>query len=128
MNNVITHEEQAIRTKEFANVLKNNTPLEKLVWVWNEYTDNVRSDDWVFESLEDIADILNDDPVAFAQRVYFGDVQSWNDKYFCFNGYANIVSFNYGTDKNCPIDFDQLAEWLVADEYELYQEFIANNY
>lgn len=41
-----------------------------------------------------------------------------NDDYFVFNGYGHAVSFSYQLvqDDNCPIDIEELAQWIVDNE------------
>ena len=48
--------------------------------------------------------------------VFFGKVQSWNDRFFCLNGYGNIDGFSRLTDALCPIDFDLLAAQIIKNE------------
>ena len=46
-----------------------------------------------------------------------------NDDYFVFNGYGHAVSFSYQLvqDDNCPIDIEELAQWIVdSDSYSDY--------
>jgi hypothetical protein len=80
----------------------------------NEYAS---ADDFIYNSVEDIADVfVSDDRTAIARMVFFGNVQSWNDRFFCLNGCANIDSFNHLTDDASPVDFDLLAKQVIEDE------------
>ena len=84
------------------------------------HNEHAPADDYVYTSIEDIADVFaTDDPVAIARMVFFGNVQSWNARFFCLNGYGNIDSFNSLTDDLCPIDpidFDLLAKQIIEHE------------
>ena len=85
--------------------------------VANVHNEHAPADDYVYTSIEEIADVFaTDDPTVIARMVYFGNVQSWNDRYFCLNGYGNIDSFNNVTDALCPVDFKLLAEQIIEHE------------
>lgn len=46
-----------------------------------------------------------------------------NDDYFVFNGYGHACSFSYQLvqDENCPIDIEEIAQWIVDnDSYSEY--------
>lgn len=96
--------------------LQNEATSNDLLTWWNEYDEEIDGDSQILTSLEAWAEILDDEPVEFAQRVYFGDVQSWNDNYFWLNGYANFESCSSLTSDRSPIDFDALADWLMEEQ------------
>lgn len=96
--------------------LKNKADDTAVVNVHNEHA----PDSYIYKSIEDIADVVadviaTDDPTTLARMVFFGDVKSWNDNFFCLDGYANIYSFNWLTDRLCPIDFDWLAAKIIKE-------------
>ena len=96
--------------------LKNEADDTAVIGLHNEHAS---ADDYVYTSIEDIADVFaTDDPTKtkIARMVYFGNVQSWNDRFFCLNGYGNIDSFSHLTDARCPIDFKLLAEQIIDNE------------
>ena len=96
--------------------LKNKADDKDVVNVHNEYAP---ADDFIYSSIEDIADVFAaDDPTKtkIARMVYFGNVQSWYDRFFRLDGYGNIYSFNNVTDIFCPIDFKLLAEQIIENE------------
>ena len=94
--------------------LKNEADDTDVVELYNEYAS---ADDYVYTSIEEIADVLaTDDLTAIARMVFFGDVESWYDRYFCLDGYANIYSFGSLTDGRSPIDFDWLAAQIIENE------------
>lgn len=94
---------------------------DDLVVLWNDFCDG---GDYIYLGVEAMADLYSE-PLEFARAVYFGDVQNWADDYACFNGYGNIVSFNYWDDKNSPIDLDTLAAWLEENDHKVYQNWVA---
>ena len=96
--------------------LKNEADDTAVIGLHNEHAP---ADDYVYTSIEDIADVFAaDDPTKtkIARMVYFGNVQSWYDRFFRLDGYGNIYSFNNVTDIFCPIDFKLLAEQIIENE------------
>ena len=96
--------------------LKNKADDTAVIGLHNEYAP---ADDYVYTSIEDIADVFAaDDPTKtkIARMVFFGNVQSWYDRFFRLDGYGNIYSFNNVTDILCPVDFDWLAEQIIENE------------
>ena len=82
------------------------------------HNEHAPTDDYVYTSIEDIADVFAaDDPTKtkIARMVFFGDVESWYDRYFSLDGYGNIYSFNNVTDARCPVDFDWLAAKIIEE-------------
>ena len=87
--------------------------------VANVHNEHASADDFIYRSIEDIADVFaTDDPTntAIARMVFFGNVKSWNDRFFCLNGYGNIDGFSSLTDARCPVDFDLLAAQIIENE------------
>ena len=94
--------------------LQHKADDKDVVNVHNEYAS---ADDYVYTSIEDIADVIaTDDPTKIARMVHFGNVGSWHDRFFRLDGYGNIYSFNNVTDILCPIDFDWLAKQIIENE------------
>ena len=105
--------------------LKNEADDTAVANVHNEHA----PDDFIYRSIEDIADVFaTDDPTKIARMVFFGDVQSWNDRFFCLNGYGNICSFGSLTDARCPVDFDLLAAQIIENEQFADVNFDADPY
>ena len=114
--------------KALAAFLKNKADDNAVANVHNEHASE---DDFIYRSIEDIADVFAiDDPTktAIARMVFFGDVQSWNDRFFCLNGYGNIDGFGSLTDARCPIDFDLLAKQIIENEQFADVNFDADPY
>lgn len=108
-----------------------------LVNVWNEYCyatnryddeilDAYRMEDWINNS-DDTFNILN--------RFFFGS-DDYDDKssanpnrnYFTFNGYGNIISFDYiyNSYKNefNYIDVDDLVDYIIENDESFYNDDI----
>ena len=84
--------------------------------VANVHNEHAPADDFIYNSIEDIAEVFApNDPTKIARMVHFGNVQSWNDRFFCLNGYGNIDSFSSLTNTLCPIDFDWLAAKIIEE-------------
>ena len=114
--------------KALAAFLKNKADDNVVADVHNEHA---AEDDFIYRSIEDIADVFaTDDPTntAIARMVFDGDVQSWNDRFFCLNGYGNIDGFGSLTDARCPIDFDLLAAQIIENEQFADVNFDADPY
>ena len=95
------------------------------------HNEHAPTDDYVYTSIEDIADVFAaDDPTKtkIARMVFFGDVESWHDRFFCLDGYGYIYSFGSLTDARCPIDFDLLAEQIIENEQFGDVDFDADYY
>ena len=94
--------------------LQNKADDTAVIGLHNEYAP---ADDFIYSSIEDIADVIaTDDPTSLAYMVFYGNVQSWYDRFFRLDGYGNIYSFNNVNDILCPIDFDWLAKQIIENE------------
>ena len=94
--------------------LKNKADDNTVVDLYNEYAS---ADDFIYRSIEEIADAIGtDDPTTIARMVFFGDVESWYARFFALDGYANIYSFNILADARSPVDFKLLAEQIIEHE------------
>lgn len=100
--------------------------FDTLVRSWNEFcynSDNGSADSIIYESVEDIHAQMIMDGFDIARALFFGSVESWNDRVY-FNGYGNLESC--WDLKSSPIDISYLAEWLKDEEHGVYQEWIEN--
>ena len=99
--------------------LQNKADDTAIIGLHNEHAPD---DSYIYTSIEDIADVFATDgePTKIARMVFFGNVQSWNDRFFCLNGYGNIDGFSRLTDVLCPIDFKLLAGQII--EHEQYDD------
>ena len=87
-----------------------------LVMTYNDYADAM-SYERIYDNDAENINTLFDTPYNTAQAVIYGDY-SPNDDYVMLDGYANAVSFSYQLtqDENCPIDIEELAQWIVDNE------------
>ena len=98
--------------------------------VANVHNEHASADDFIYRSIEDIADevFATDDPTKIARMVFFGNVESWSDRFFYLNGYGNIDSFRSLADVRCPVDFDLLAKQIIENEQFADVNFDADPY
>ena len=83
-----------------------------LLKMWNEYASDECMDDYIFGSIEELAELFSGDSlVEFARRIIYGEVDNIQAPYWWVNGYANIES-SWGID-DTPIDTNALAAWIV---------------
>ena len=88
---------------------------EELKQIWNDYCDaNSYSDDFVYDMDEFDEIMSNSEPTDIANKIFYGDFNP-NHNYFCFNGYANLVSSDYLDDL---IHIDDLAEYIYNNQDE----------
>ena len=82
------------------------------------HNEHSHSDDYVYTSIEEIAEMVatDDDPTKIARMVYYGNVETWHDAYFCLNAYGNINSFYSLTATQSPIDFELLAKHIMEND------------
>ena len=100
--------------EKLINFLKTEVADANVFVLWNEYARENAADDAVYESIEEIADLIGEENAAdFAMRIFYGDVKSWNANYFCLNGSGNIDGFWHLTDDDSPVDYSILASWLI---------------
>ena len=96
--------------------------LDDLIALWNEYASENSMDDYIYDSVEDVADITGMEGVELARAVFYGDVKSWNYPVF-FNGYANLVTLD---NDNSPIDIGVLAQWMRDTNHQEWKEWLDN--
>lgn len=105
--------------------------LDDLVNVWNVYCYGVDNyDEEIYPNDDATLDEMFPSAYEFARSAKYGDYD-FRHEYFTFNGYGNIVSFNYLDDDNCPIDLDVLAEWFIENgdsDLEIDSDFYRENF
>lgn len=96
--------------------------FDTLVRAWNEFCwgENGSAGDAIYDSIEALHDEGLVDGLELARAVFFGSVESWNDRVY-FNGYGNLEST--WDLENSPIDIHYLAEWLRDENHSLYEEW-----
>lgn len=109
----------------------------ELVRIWNEYCYATnRYDDEIMDAYQMEEWINNcDDKMSLLNRFFYGsddlDQNSSanpNRDYFCFNGYGNIVSFDYiyneYSNKFYHMDADELIDYIIENEEAFYNDEI----
>ena len=110
---------------------------EEVISVWNEYCREVNKfDDEIMDAYE-LEEWANNsgDTMNILHRFFFGSDEERegtsanpNRNYFKFNGYGNIVSFDYiynqFTDEFHYVDADELAEYIAENEEAFYNDEI----
>ena len=69
---------------------------DKKISIRNEYCREHNPDEEIFSFDEEFFETFFSETKAIevARAVYFGNIQSWNDDYIKFNGYANLESMS----------------------------------
>lgn len=88
--------------------------------LWNEYVSDKGGDEYIYDSVEDFAELTCEDGVELARKVFFGDIKNWGDDIY-LDGYANFASC--WSVYSSPIDLDVLAEWLEEENNEAFTEW-----
>lgn len=86
----------------------------RLIEVWNDYTREAYYEDIVYDMGMFNDEFQYDSPMEIARKIWSGDFNP-NDRYYTFNGYGNLVSFDYCGEENSPVDLDCLADWMIHD-------------
>lgn len=94
-----------------------------LISLWNRFLeDEARYDDSIY-NMEDFEEITSGwKPLEAISRAFYGDFNP-NDNYFAFNGYGNLVSFDYVDDENCPICAYDMVYWFDENKDDLMEEY-----
>ena len=94
------------KIKEYLEHLDDGT----LVQHYNTMSWDYDTDRYIHENDEDFfTTYFGQDVIKAVMATQFGDYR-YSDHYVVFNGYANLDSFNYGSDY---IDTDELAEFII---------------
>ena len=94
----------------------NNLADYDIIAIHNEYCEaNNDSYSHITDNDDEAIDSMFNTPSEAIRAASFGDYNHSHD-YFILNGYGNLVSFNYVSDDNCPIDISELAEWLISED------------
>ena len=94
--------------------LDNTITIEDLYNQLNNTDDIGDLNEWLEFDDEFFNTYFKDDPGRAARAVYFGKIQSWNDPYIRFNGYANLETTRY-------IPYEDYAQ-------EIMEQWIEENY
>lgn len=89
---------------------------DSVISLWNEYCySNHHYDDVVYYNNEDFFKGEFNDPWEAIERTFYGHWEH-NDPYVCFNGYANLDSFYDLDDEYSPINYGELAKFVIDNE------------
>lgn len=92
----------------------NQFATSDLIEIYNEYAEQNS-----YERIYDNDDLILDDMFTSnydaIRAAFYGDYNP-SHAYFTFNGYANLQSFEYLDSEHCPIDIEELAQWLINEE------------
>lgn len=83
-----------MKTLEQITEILESTPDSDLIEFWNEYQNSNRMERTVYPFDDEFFEINFSDPAEAARAVYFGEIESWNASYVCFNGAGNIEASN----------------------------------
>lgn len=98
----------------------NEKSYDELKSLWNEYASDKDGDAYIYDSVEDFAELTGEDGLELARKVFFGDVKNWGANVY-LDGYANFASC--WSVNSSPIDLDVLAEWLDEENHEAFTEW-----
>lgn len=87
-----------------------------LVMTYNDYASH-NGYELIHDNDEENVNTLFDTPYDAAQAVVYGKYNP-SDDYVTLDGYSNAISFSYHPiqDDNCPIDINELAQWLINED------------
>ena len=97
----------------------NHLSTDELVNTYNDYADQ-NSYDRINNLDEGTINELYSSPW---QALYDSNHKDFNDRdyFFTYNGNGHMISFSNEDDNNCPIDIEELAQWIVDNE--LYDDY-----
>lgn len=96
--------------------------FDTLVYLWNQYASE-NSYEYIYDNIDDYADMTEEGGVELARMVFFGDVRSWLD-YVYINGNGNFKSC-WDMDSS-PIDIGAMAQWMQETKHEEFKTWMDN--
>lgn len=93
----------------------NDMSDDEMVCIWNDYRNAANySDDYIY-SVDEIDEILSDkSPWEILRMGFYGDYRPC-DKFWKFDGYGNLKSFDYPADEIYP---DEIAEYCLDNDQD----------
>lgn len=87
-----------------------------LVMTYNDYASH-NGYELIHDNDEENINTLFETPYETSQAVVYGKYNP-SDDYVTLDGYSNAISFSYQLiqDDNCPIDIEELAQWLISED------------
>lgn len=99
--------------------LLDDMDMNEIVPIWNEYCDAVNDPDNRIEDMYEFDDLMHGtEPTRLALLIYYGDFNP-NADWFAFDGYGNLVSFDFADDKNSPVSTLDMAEYAMENDTDL---------
>ena len=97
-----------------------------LVCLHNNYCDAVNDPDRRVYFMDDFNEVMHGvTPWEIARSIFYGGHFCPVDEYFRFNGYGNLVSFNYvDVDDLCPVCVDDIVGYIIENDDDLENEGI----
>lgn len=116
LNNTVTLAQ--VQLKQVIEQLK-QLSTDELVNVYMDYAEQ-NSYERIYNLDESTIDELYSSPW---QALYDSNHKDFNDRdyFFTYNGNGHMVSFSNEDDDNCPIDIEELSQWIVDND--LYNEY-----
>lgn len=94
--------------------------------LWNESCRECGYSDDEIYNMEDFDELMESySPLDIVRKTYYGKNFEPGDAYFCFDGYANLVSLCYAEDKNSPFYIDDLISRIMRNENAFGNDEIA---
>lgn len=85
--------------------------------LWNESCRECSYYDDEIYSMGEFDEIMDGySPLDIVRKIYYGANFNPNHDYFAFDGYANLVSFDYADEQNSPFCLDDLVDRIVRNE------------
>lgn len=110
-----------LASKQISQVIEqlNQLSTDELVNVYIDYAEQ-NSYERIYNLDESTINELYSSPW---QALYDSNHKDFNDRdyFFTYNGNGHMVSFSNEDDDNCPIDIEELAQWISNNE--LYNEY-----
>lgn len=99
--------------------IKHKMDSYDIINLWNEcvFETNL-TDGEIADNDETFFKEIFSSPYDAVRAVAYGEY-TLNDNYIAFDGYGNVVTFDYWDDENSPIDVDVLVEWLMEQPKKL---------
>lgn len=95
--------------------------------IWNSYTDATNNPDDCIYSMDEFDEVFSSTkPWEIARACFYSRRFNPSDSWFWFNGYANVESADYISERDDrnPIDLDALAEYIADNDEDFYNDDI----
>lgn len=95
--------------------------------IWNDYTEATNNTDDQIYNMDEFDELFSDTkPWEIARACFYSRRFNPSDNWFWFNGYGNVESADYISDRDdrSPIDLDEVAEYIVSNNDELFNDDI----